>query len=261
MAQRRLKVQPGVPAHYHVYTKVVQDLFFLISEEEKKHFMDLLRLLSQTFFVEILAFQVMDNHFHIVLKIETPEDISMEELEARFKNLYPDREFNPNRASYYVERWGNLSMFMKTLNERFAVYYNRKHGTSGHFWGTRFKSVILADEEAVLSCMAYVELNAVRASMVKRPSDYQYGSLGYVLDGNKDNLVSVLEIKNLLQGLSVGQIEESVREALGASLSYLPDDQQKAYIKYMAFVQMKMEEGFLHKIKTFGTSSPYRSTL
>ena len=249
MAQARVKVDPEMPGYYHVFTKVVQNLFLLI-DQEKENFIKLMNFLAKTFFVEILSFEVMDNHFHIVLKIQVPDCITLEELESRFKNLYPDREFNPKRAAYYIKQWGDLSIFMKTLKERFATYYNRKHGTCGHFWGSRFKSIVLADEEAVLSCMAYVEVNAVRANKVKDPRFYRYGSLGHVLAGNEDHLVALPAIRHLLHGFTSGEMEEKIREKLGEKLSYLPQGEQEAYVTYVAFVQMRVDS-FAQEIKIF----------
>jgi hypothetical protein len=53
------------------------------------------------------------------------------------------------------------------------------HGKKGYFWSERFKSVIVENGDTLINCLAYIDLNAVRAGLVKRPEDYRWCSLGY----------------------------------------------------------------------------------
>ena len=68
---------------------------------------------------------------------------------------------------------------MKAIKQDFSVYYNRKHRRKGTLWGERFKSVIVENGETLVNCLAYVELNPIRAGIVKKPEDYRWNSLGY----------------------------------------------------------------------------------
>ena len=69
----------------------------------------------------------------------------------------------------------------------FARYYNRRHDRRGYFWGDRFKSVIVDKGETLVNCLAYIDLNPMRAGLVDRPEDYRWNSLGYHLQTeNKD---------------------------------------------------------------------------
>ncbi|MCP4755186.1 MAG: hypothetical protein GY866_30325, partial [Proteobacteria bacterium] len=62
----------------------------------------------------------------------------------------------------------------------------------GFFWGQRFKSLIVENGETLINCLAYIDLNPIRANMVDRPEDYRWCSLGYLLQtGNKDDLLSL----------------------------------------------------------------------
>ncbi len=251
--QNRLKVDPQQPAYYHVWSKVVQGLMLMIAPEDKLYFLKLFQLLAHTFFVKLLSFQIMDNHFHLVLKICIPPDLTREQIVARFDNLYSHKKFNPEKASEYMAQWSDISVFMKYLNQQFAVYFNRKQKTSGHFWGGRFKSTILADMDAVLNCMAYVDLNATRAGMVSCPEDYASGSMGYVIkEKNPRDLVDVQAISALFSGLHIDQEQErEIQQEVGPALSYLPPEQQVGYVKYIAFVRMKQQSGFLKPVRSF----------
>jgi len=74
----------------------------------------------------------------------------------------------------------------------FSRFYNRRHNRRGFFWGDRFKSVIVEKGETLINCLAYIDLNPVRAGLVKRPEDYRWRSIGYhAQTSNKDNFLSL----------------------------------------------------------------------
>jgi hypothetical protein len=75
---------------------------------------------------------------------------------------------------------------MREIKVNFARFYNRRHGRRGCFWGDRFKSVVVEDGNTLI-CLAYIDLNPVRAGLVERLEDYRWSSIGYhVQAGNKD---------------------------------------------------------------------------
>ncbi len=81
---------------------------------------------------------------------------------------------------------------MKELKQTFTRFYNRRHDRRGYFWGDRFKSLIVEDGETLINCLAYIDLNPVRAGIVERPEEYRWSSLGYhVQTNNKDNFLSL----------------------------------------------------------------------
>jgi hypothetical protein len=94
------------------------------------------------------------------------------------KSLKPaEAHFVRLMVTVYQRRLVDLSWFMKCLNESIAKEANREEDCTGHFWESRFKSQALLTEEAVLSCMAYVDLNPVRARMAETPEASDHTSI------------------------------------------------------------------------------------
>ena len=85
--------------------------------------------------------------------------------------------------SRYTRRMHDLSEFMKALLERFTKWFNRRHSRSGTLWEDRFKSVIVESGTAARTVAAYIDLNPVRAGMVKDPADYRWSSYGEAVGG------------------------------------------------------------------------------
>jgi putative transposase len=85
----------------------------------------------------------------------------------------------------------SLSEFMREIKVEFARFYNRRHSRRGYFWGDRFISVIVERGETLINCLAYIDLNPLRAGLVKRPEQYRWNSLGYhVQSNNRGNFLS-----------------------------------------------------------------------
>jgi putative transposase len=92
---------------------------------------------------------------------------------------------------YWRDKLSNLSEFIREIKVGFARYYNRRFNRRGYFWGDRFKSVIVEKGETLINCLAYIDLNPLRAGLVDRPEDYRWNSLGYhVQTQNRDNFLS-----------------------------------------------------------------------
>jgi len=80
----------------------------------------------------------------------------------------------------------DLSEFMKTLKQSFSQYFNKKSGRKGPLWEQRFKSILVEGSEHALSTMAaYIDLNAVRAGIVKDPKDYRWSGYGEAMGGSR----------------------------------------------------------------------------
>ena len=98
----------------------------------------------------------------------------------------------PNRLIPSLRaKLSSLSEFVREIKVGFARYYNKRHNRRGYFWGDRFKSVIVDKGETLINCLAYIDLNPLRAGIVSRPEDYRWDSLGYhVQTNNRDNFLS-----------------------------------------------------------------------
>ncbi|WP_461536662.1 transposase [Spongorhabdus nitratireducens] len=165
-------------------------------EHRRQWVVDRLEQLVEIFAIEVCAYAVMSNHYHVVLHInKAPAKAwSRDEVLVRWTSLFSgpllvqrylakDRlsEAELNRVDEYVEtyrsRLMDISWFMRCLNEHLAREANREDGCKGRFWEGRFKSQALLDEAALLTCMAYVDLNPVRAKLAETPESSDFTSI------------------------------------------------------------------------------------
>ncbi|MFI3245401.1 MAG: transposase [Ferrimonas sp.] len=155
--------------------------------------------LSEHFAIEICAYAIMSNHTHLVLHINSEQAQSWD-VETIFYHWH--QLFNGTRLSqlYYHEetrqqltatelhqvqqlaevyrsRLTDISWFMRSLNEYIAREANKEDGCTGRFWEGRFKSQALLDEQALLTCMAYVDLNPIRAKLAQSIERSHYTSV------------------------------------------------------------------------------------
>ncbi len=152
---------------------------------------DRLRLLAEVFACEMAAYAVMSNHVHVVVRMapEIAATWSAADVALRWMRIFPGRgrvlpdgtavEPDPAQvgtraqdAAWVVERrrrLADLPWFMKSLKEFIVRRANAEDGCTGAFWEERFTSVPLLDQAALIACMAYVDLNPIRAKLADRP--------------------------------------------------------------------------------------------
>jgi len=190
------------PAIYHCLSRVV-DRRFVFEVDEREKFRTFLRMQENFSGCRVLAYCVMSNHFHVLLEVPPmPEGgITDEELLKRLratstevavamvaKELAEARKAEDLRKveeihARYTYRMHNLSEFMKALLIRFTRWYNRTHERTGTLWEERFKSVIVESGVAARTMAAYIDLNPVRAGMVRDPAEYRWSSYGEAVGG------------------------------------------------------------------------------
>ncbi|MBI2340005.1 MAG: hypothetical protein HYU99_06555 [Deltaproteobacteria bacterium] len=167
----------------------------IFGDEEKEYFLLLLEKLSKGFFVDVHSFCILDNHFHI-LATERDQQVrkaSKRELIRRYQEIF-GKESQPPPGSYERDgtvlpdeddglerlrsRLGSISRFTQELKQGLSRWYNKRSKRRGYLWAERFKGVIVGKGEAQLVCSAYIDLNPIRAGIVKWPEDYRWSSIG-----------------------------------------------------------------------------------
>ena len=167
----------------------------------KKWIEDRLRELVGIFSVECAGFALMDNHLHVLLRLDSARANGWSDAEVvrRWFQLFPLRDITGKalpiteaRVLQFVAhtdwvakvrtRLADLSWFMKCLKEPLARLANREDGCTGAFWEGRFKSVAVLDEESLLATAAYIDINPVAAGVAPTPEAAVHTSLRTRLD-------------------------------------------------------------------------------
>jgi len=181
------------------------------------------------FCIDVCAYAVMSNHLHIALHINTEkvEKLSVIEVCHRWHQLFRGtpltRRFCANeqmskvelsaveeRAVLWREQLHSISWFMRCLNEPIARQANAEDGCTGSFWESRFACQALLDEQALAACMAYVDLNPIRAKMAKTPEASEHTSI--------KRRIEELETKQSTLFHFVGNIRENMPQGLPFAL-------------------------------------------
>ena len=190
------------PAIYHCISRVV-DRRFVFAERECEAFRMYLRMYENFSGCRVLSYCLMSNHFHILLEVPPMEEsgLSDDGLLHRLSALYSEvfvagvagelvearKTQNEARVAEvharFIYRMHDLSQFMKGLLIRFTRWFNRTHSRTGTLWEERFKSVIVESGVAARTMAAYIDLNPVRAGMVKDPANYRWSSYGEAIGG------------------------------------------------------------------------------
>ncbi len=182
---------------YHVISKTVRGAFLLGEGDHtrKQWIEDRLKLLASVFAVEVGGFAILDNHLHVLIRLE-PEQLDGDSDEAilrRWAVVFPPRGAD-RKALEKIDQWvelklndkafvqkcrqrlGDLGWFMKCLKEPLARLANKLEQQTGAFWQSRFKSIAILDDEALLATCAYIDLNPVAAGIAKLPEESEFTS-------------------------------------------------------------------------------------
>ena len=201
-------VDPETPGFFHCVSRCVrraflcgEDIYSGRSYEHRKAWVEeRLLALADCFAVGLYAYAVMSNHLHVVLHVDPQTALmwSDDEVAERWVRLFPvcvDGEVDerlcqakiqrlqgdPARIEELRSRLGSVSWFMRCLSEPIARQANREDGCTGRFWEGRFKCQALLDEQAVLACMVYVDLNPIRAGIATDLATSEHTSIRHRL--------------------------------------------------------------------------------
>ena len=183
----------GRAAVYHVMTRTVNGEL-LFKDREKEILRKMIRQVADFCGVDVLTYCIMSNHFHVFVRVPDGPAISDRELMRRYRVLYPKPTKYQEASAKLIEqklreggeeaeefrrkmlaRMSDVSEFMKSVKQRFSVWYNRSHQRYGTLWAERFKSVLVQGQGNPLQTMAaYIDLNPLRAGLVKDPKDYRF---------------------------------------------------------------------------------------
>ncbi len=182
----------GVPQHIIQRGNNRQRTFF--ADDDYRRYLDYLASAARAHSCAVHAYALLPNHVHLLV--------------------------TPGVA-------GAASKLMQSLSGRYVQYVNAAHGRSGTLWEGRYRACIVETERYLMTCHRYIELNPVRAGLVRRPADYPWSSFRHNGAGAPSGFV----------------VQHALYRALGAS----PGERRAAY---GALFQSPMEDGELRRIRT-----------
>lgn len=198
---RHARVKAEGTGCYHVVSRIV-DRTFRLDDGEKELFRRMMRKSEAFSGVRVLTYAILSNHFHLLVEVPERGEVDEAELLRRMAALYGRayvaskvkqwREWREGGAASLAEaeqerlraRMGDVSAFVKTLKQRYSMSYNARYKRTGTLWEERFKSVLVENgESAKAAVAAYIDLNPVRAKIVRDPKDYRWCGYGEACGG------------------------------------------------------------------------------
>jgi REP element-mobilizing transposase RayT len=201
---RKALVSLEATPYYHCVSRCVRRAFLCGDdaqsgksfEHRRQWIEDRMKTLAQVFAVDLCAFAVMSNHYHVVLHVDRHEAEGWSDTEVirRWQDLFVghplaqrylagepllevERKLVAELVALWRTRLTDISWYMRCLNEAIARQANEEDNCTGRFWEGRFKSQALLDEKALAACLAYVDLNPIRAGMAETPETSDYTSI------------------------------------------------------------------------------------
>ena len=236
---RRHLLGPEGQTHcYHVISRFA-GRHIVFGAPEREFFRTLLTRQLRFSGLRCLAWCCLGNHFHLLLevpdKLQATQGWSQEDFlnrlhllseEAHSRKLLTEiaqcrKEADHQRLSEIAEslrqRLFDLSRFMQEFKHKFSLWFNQRHGRCGIVWEERFKSLLVEGEGCgaegpggLAAVAAYIDLNPVRAGLVKDPAEYRWSSYGEAVAGKAEAR------EGLARCMGVERAVEEKEEALGA---------------------------------------------
>ena len=190
---RRVKSMAEGKAHYHLISRACNRQFLFRKARTKDKLVELVRKAAEFSGIDLEAAAMMDNHIHILCTVvRTGEKVAMDEVIRRIRVLKGDKaadmfaercgEFAAAgfdatleaELDRYRARMNDISEFMKTVKELFAIWFNREFDYCGSVWSGVFKSTMVEGGIYLARCRRYIILNPVRAGIVSQIKDYRW---------------------------------------------------------------------------------------
>jgi len=158
----------------------------LLKEKEREQLVRTIERFSQLFFVQVVGYCVMDNHFHLLVKTKKHEDYSDEEIIERLIAHYGVKKFEEcyaDKPMYYYRQWLScISNYVQMIKKTFSNWFNKRRNRVGTLWGERFKSVLVEEGGGLLVCMSYIDMNPVRKGFIESPEQYKWSRYGRTIN-------------------------------------------------------------------------------
>lgn len=201
---RRCQVSLSATPYYHCVARCVrraylcgQDRYTGRDFKHRRHWLlGRIREQSAVFAIDVCAYAIMSNHYHLVFRVDERQALGLsdDEVIERWTRLHrgpllvqrwqkgdaltaAQRRTVADIAAVWRTRLSDLSWYMRCLNEFIARRANAEDDCTGRFWEGRFKSQALLGQAALLACMAYVDLNPVRAGVARTLADSDFTSI------------------------------------------------------------------------------------
>ena len=244
-------------SYYHCINRCVRRAFLCgndhLTDKNYEHrkiwVVDRLAELASVFAIDICAYAVMSNHYHLVLRVnkESAETWEENEIIERWQQLFKlpllVERYTSNKplttaekevAQAIIQTWRNrlmdISWYMRMLNEHLARKANAEDNCTGRFWEGRFKSQALLDDAAVLTCMSYVDLNPIRAGITDSLETSDFTSIRQRINQWKDTQLIDRKSKRDSNGIRTNDnvplvsLKKSSPDTHVHSLGYLEKD-------------------------------------
>lgn len=206
---RKHQISLEATPYYHCVTRCVRRAFLCGTdittgqcfEHRRQWLEDRILALAQIFAIDVAAYAVMSNHYHVVLHIDINKGLRWTDKEVcerwhqLFKGTVLTQKFlrgdplitaEQEAVRYKLSEWRenlcSISWFMRLINEPIARQANAEDRCTGKFWEARFKCQALCDEKALAACMAYVDLNPIRAKIAETPEASEHTSIKKRMD-------------------------------------------------------------------------------
>ncbi|WP_239671048.1 transposase [Vibrio variabilis] len=201
---RKQLVSVDATTYYHCVSRCVRRSFLCgkdpqtgaCYEHRRKWIEQKIYALTHVYCIDICAYAIMSNHYHLVVNINKAWTTALSQNEVverwgkvhklpvliqRWVNNQTSSQAEQEKCVEIIETWRerlwSLSWFMKELNYDIACKANQEDECTGHFWESRFKSQALLDEKALAAAMAYVDLNPIRAGVASAPETSDFTSI------------------------------------------------------------------------------------
>ncbi|MBN2452922.1 MAG: transposase [Candidatus Omnitrophica bacterium] len=153
--QPRLVI-PGYP--HHVILRGNNKNAIFNSDNDRRFFINCIREAKEKTISKIYSYCLMTNHVHLIIAPSVENGL------------------------------GNL---IQSLGRKYVQYFNWAYKRTGTLWEGRFKSSLISNDKYLIACSIYIELNPVRANIVKKPGNYPWSSYSAKAEGAKDPLIEM----------------------------------------------------------------------